>query len=608
MTPSRDSATPKKGTRDNGSTNGDGATLDDAILAQPEKPVFLKLAFGRAAKKEIPNPLLEDDDVYYARPWQERNHSIAFMVVFRQQFGEFFDRVPEFGPQDVEEAVEASHPSDAVMDFMCRMLTLVSDRTRPVENPNYNRAIATWSQGLSVGRQDPRWEGVNPLAGDVRFPDLNWQDRLSVLELLVDSCLLDCKVIREKIEYAYRLRISIEKGKAENILDVPAIGLDDAKNQYYLVKGRNTRFRLYVQTDPAHEAPQRWFSVASTVPELIAFIDSLSQRTTTMRGRALLRALREQILPEIEASEQARQEEEYRRQRAAMVRDRRAAVQANLAEAALERSIRTRGRRVDYSDLNNGDDDSNDDREQAGPVFTASGRRVKRTRLYTEADDDEDEEEENVAHNDYDNDAYEVPIDDDDDSDDDELALTLTFKLNPDRLRRVLRPANGHVSAADIRQELMSDGPAMPPHMTQAIAAAELPDRVPHSGPKPEPIASPPRPQDATMNDAVEPESETLSVDAVVPADTSASQPTAPTRAPASISPASSASVALGISSAVALSEPTRQPMTEHTRSETTTVLLNTDGMPTHVIKPDVVMQDAPHTQQNAQSIIEDVP
>ncbi|BFZ53882.1 hypothetical protein PYCC9005_000913 [Savitreella phatthalungensis] len=450
-----------------------------------QKPVFLKMAFGRAAKQEIVNPMIESTEQHDARPWTERTDTIPFMVVFRNTFAELFEGLPHFGPQDIEEMLEEPKPGPIIMEFFCRMLTLVNDRTKPVENPNYNRALQTYLQSLPLPRQDPKYAGYGPhpvLVADNKFTDLDVRDRLWILESLVDSCLSECKRFRERIDEAYRLRYAIETGKVSNALEVPSIGLDDSKNVYYLVRGfGHTRFRLYVQTDPAKET-QQWYAVAGDVPSMRTLIDKLADSTQTLRGRKLVKHLREDLLPDLEACEQARAEEEHRRKRAEQARDRRAALSSHLYESPRDRSMRTRGRRVDYAEVENGYrshgngyDDGESSYSASSPrsarlagmtttTTTTSGRRVRRTRRHfdfgdDENDDDEEEDEGDEKHSEYgdddnddnhDHDEADETEDEDvdemlDDEEEEELrkrkTLVVKCRLDPAQLKRALEAA-----------------------------------------------------------------------------------------------------------------------------------------------------------------------
>lgn len=101
-----------------------------------KKPIYLKLNFKRAAsptEDEAPDPLIEDDDTYSRRPWQETTTDVPVLLAFRTQFNELFDGVPELGPQDIEEGISSTEPGPDVMRYVCRLLTLALNRIKPVE-------------------------------------------------------------------------------------------------------------------------------------------------------------------------------------------------------------------------------------------------------------------------------------------------------------------------------------------------------------------------------------------------------------------------------------------------------------------------------------------
>ena len=101
-----------------------------------KKPIFLKLNFKRAAsptEEEPVDPLIEDDETYYARPWEQRSTEVPLLLAFRMQFDELFDGVPDLGPQDIEEGIYSLVPGEDVMKYVCKLLTLALNRPKPVE-------------------------------------------------------------------------------------------------------------------------------------------------------------------------------------------------------------------------------------------------------------------------------------------------------------------------------------------------------------------------------------------------------------------------------------------------------------------------------------------
>jgi hypothetical protein len=54
--------------------------------------------------------------------------------MFRARFHDAFDpKLPEYGPQDIENGVVDTVPSENVELLLCALLTLVHNRKKPVE-------------------------------------------------------------------------------------------------------------------------------------------------------------------------------------------------------------------------------------------------------------------------------------------------------------------------------------------------------------------------------------------------------------------------------------------------------------------------------------------
>lgn len=58
---------------------------------------------------------------------------LAFLVMFRSRFTDAFKGVPNFGPQDLERGLVDSTPSEQVELLLCRLISLVLNRKKPVE-------------------------------------------------------------------------------------------------------------------------------------------------------------------------------------------------------------------------------------------------------------------------------------------------------------------------------------------------------------------------------------------------------------------------------------------------------------------------------------------
>jgi hypothetical protein len=58
---------------------------------------------------------------------------LAFIVMFRSRFADAFKGVPSLGCQDIERGIVDSTPSEQVEQLLCRLISLVLNRKKPVE-------------------------------------------------------------------------------------------------------------------------------------------------------------------------------------------------------------------------------------------------------------------------------------------------------------------------------------------------------------------------------------------------------------------------------------------------------------------------------------------
>lgn len=58
---------------------------------------------------------------------------LAFIVMFRSRFADAFKGIPNLGCQDIERGVVDSTPSEQVEVLLCRLVSLVLNRKKPVE-------------------------------------------------------------------------------------------------------------------------------------------------------------------------------------------------------------------------------------------------------------------------------------------------------------------------------------------------------------------------------------------------------------------------------------------------------------------------------------------
>jgi hypothetical protein len=279
-----------------------------------------------------------------------------------------------------------------------------------------------------------------------------------LLRALVHWALLSSDAVRQIIDDAYKLppnsRVEREELDANSGLGVIPLATIKGDN-YYLIEGKDTRFRIYHETNPHHKIINI-SSVAEDKDSLIAFAGKLSEGGKL--EQALGTTIRETIIARIETAEQRR------------IRAEQAAIRlATWQASAPVYNTRTRGKKVNYSELEGGSASDEDDergsrrraregRDQQAVEYTASGRMVKRprtangmeTREIVMKEDPEDSEEE-MEWSVY-SDKGETEEDDiEDEGDEEEVEdydiqdrkLLLHFKIGKERLRNVTtKPVN----------------------------------------------------------------------------------------------------------------------------------------------------------------------
>lgn len=229
-------------------------------------------------------------------------------------------------------------------------------------------------------------------------------------------------------------------------------------DNYYLIEGKDTRFRIYHCTNPSHKIVNI-SSVAEDKPSLLAFAEKLS--TGSKQEQDLGATIRETIIAKIEAAEQRRLKAEQTALRLAMWK----------AQAPVY-NTRTRGKRVDYTELerDSGSDDDEDsrggrrserNRDREIVEYTASGRMVKRPKMDNGTEiresrlkDEDGESEEEMEWSVYSDKGEETDgVDDEQEGEEDEYdlgrrTLVVKFRLSKDRLKAVTTmgdciPVNG---------------------------------------------------------------------------------------------------------------------------------------------------------------------
>lgn len=239
-------------------------------------------------------------------------------------------------------------------------------------------------------------------------------------------------------------------------------------DNYYLIEGKDTRFRIYHCTNPYNKIVNI-SSVAEDKPSLLAFAEKIS--TGSKQEQNLGMTIRETIIARIEAAEQRR------------VKAEQAALRLAMWKASVPvYNTRTRGKRVDYTELekDSGSEDeegsrggrrSERNRDRETVEYTASGRMVKRPRMDngTEIresrlkDEDEDSEEEMDWSVYSDKGEVSDGVDDEEEGEEEEYdlrrrTLIVKFRVSKDRLKAVATigdcvPVNGLPKASQKSSE-----------------------------------------------------------------------------------------------------------------------------------------------------------
>ncbi|KAI9845878.1 MAG: hypothetical protein M1838_001508 [Thelocarpon superellum] len=311
------------------------------------------------------------------------NADIAFIVMFRSRFHEAFPKsLGHYGPQDIENGVVDSVPSEQVENLLCALLGLVLNRKKYVERGHYHRALE--EAVLTHTPYWPReWNGTNPLHGGKTFLNMSPAARLTLLKTLILWALASSEAVQAVIKDSYKQ--ARHDDDLNQPLSVQPWGVDGDKRRYWLIEGRDdTSFRLYRESNIKLKN-NTWWSVAGSIDELKTVGQQLSDE-----GSQAARRLSERInlaIPRFEATEetqlQKRRRREYRMARKAQFT--RADPGFSLYEG------RTRGKKIKYtysSDEGEGSDVPSGRRSRPSgistpgeradePTFTASGRQVR---------------------------------------------------------------------------------------------------------------------------------------------------------------------------------------------------------------------------------------
>jgi len=252
----------------------------------------------------------------------------------------------------------------------------------------------------------------------------------------------------------------VEREELDINTGLGVLPLATVKNDnYYLIEGKDTRFRIYHCTNPYNKIINI-SSVAEDKPSLLAFAEKLS--TGSKQEKELGTTIRETIIAKIEAAEQRRVKAEQAALRLAMWK-----------ASAPVYNTRTRGKRVDYTELekDSGSEDEEDsrggrrserNRDRETVEYTASGRMVKRPRMGNGTEtresrfknEDDEESEEEMEWSVYSDKGQETDgVDDEEEGEEEEYdlgrrTLVVKFRVSKERLKAVTTmgdciPANG---------------------------------------------------------------------------------------------------------------------------------------------------------------------
>lgn len=302
----------------------------------------------------------EEDEKDAEMPSQPSDHpTVATIVLFQVQFMDFFEGVPPIGPQDVEQAMmNPDGISGSVELFLCRTLSLMLNRKKPVEPGKYHRALEEVHSQLSTLGISPYWpEKLKLKSGKDALNVLEWQDRLEFFRMLVIWTLSSSNAIHQ----------ALNNNEATGTItdSFLPVGYDGDWNRYYLVHGAgDTPFRLYRGTNP-YVKSCNWNSVAGTITELEKFINDLYEEDGSSAAIDLYHLLKEQV-EVLRESEIRRQKEEQRLLKKKQMQEQADAVRSGQGMY----TGRTRGKRVNYNvdnlAANNSLEDDDQDGEQDG--------------------------------------------------------------------------------------------------------------------------------------------------------------------------------------------------------------------------------------------------
>lgn len=268
--------------------------------------------------------------------------------------------------------------------------------------------------------------------------------------------------MRQIIDEAYKLPPTsrIEREELDISTGLGVLPLSTIKgDKYYLIEGKDTRFRIYHETDPRHKIINI-SSVAHDKPSLVEFAEKLADGGKAEQELAGI--IRDTIIARIEAAEQRRVKAEQAALRLAMWK-----------ASAPVYNTRTRGKKVDYSEFGKDSDDEEEEEnrgrrsernrgEREVAEYTASGRMVKRPRMNgveSRMKDEPEESEEEMEWSVYSDKGETDKEEEEEEGEDEEYdirggSLVVILRVSKEGLRAVtsgVRPSmNGKFSSPGI--------------------------------------------------------------------------------------------------------------------------------------------------------------
>ncbi|KAK5065244.1 hypothetical protein LTR84_001082 [Exophiala bonariae] len=315
------------------------------------------------------------------------NGSIAFLVMFRSRFSDAFPKsLPHYGPQDIERGVQGELPDEHAERLLCALLGLVLNRKKDVEfvaptnTSQLRETVVNFSMSDAVTMDEhSRMPSLQTsTSGWLRGKEQIPYTVLNLLKALALWSLNQSEVVQAIIKESYKQpRRDDDRNQPRSVQ--PWFS-DQYRRKYWLIEGlEDSHFRIYRENDGKTSKSNTWFSIAGSIPEVVALADKFGEEHT-QTSKVISDKLRSAI-PRFEAGDEKRKRRDYRLARKAAFS--RPEPGFSLYEG------RTRGKRMKYtfSDEEDGSDEMSSRRSardsgfstpfEAGPTVTASGRQVK---------------------------------------------------------------------------------------------------------------------------------------------------------------------------------------------------------------------------------------